>query len=212
MRRDADVTQVAPRELPRRERRRRHTHRRIIAAAMAEFDRVGVAQARVEHICRAADVTRPTFYAHFPSKEDVLLELQRRAANTIADEILARLAEAASLSQVIEALVEGLFAAAGSVSPRLRREIVSFDVRERRTALWEATPLFREIRRRFDAARARGEIAPSHDSRQVTHWILVTLLGFLVGDAPDLEATRDDALGVLQLVVKGLRCTETTTD
>jgi AcrR family transcriptional regulator len=166
----------------------------------------------VEHICRAADVTRPTFYAHFPSKEDVLLELQRRAANVIADEILARMAEAASLPEVVEALVEGLFAAAGSVSPRLRREIVSFDVRERRTALWEGTPLFREVRRRFDAARIRGEISPHHDSRQLTHWILVMLIGFLVGDAPDLEATREDAHGVLQLLVKGLRCTEAADD
>jgi hypothetical protein len=34
------------------------------------------------------------------------------------------------------------------------------------------------------------------------------LIGFLVGDAPDLEATRDDAHGVLQLLVKGLRYTE----
>jgi AcrR family transcriptional regulator len=176
---------------------------------MAEFDRVGVAHARVAHICPAADVTRPTFYAHFPSKEDVLLELQRRAVNVIADEVLARLAEAASLPEVIEALVEGVFAAAGSVSPRLRREIVSFDVRERRTALWEATPLFREVRRRFDAARARGEISPGHDSTRITHWILVMLIGFLVGDAPDLEATREDAHGVLQLVVKGLHCAET---
>jgi AcrR family transcriptional regulator len=176
-----------------------------VLAAIAEFDRVGVAQARVEHICRAAHVTRPTFYAHFPTKEDVLLELQRRAANRIADEILSRLTEAASLPQVVEALVEGLFAAAGSVSPRLRREIMSFDVRERRTALWEGTPLFREVRRRFDAARGRGEIALPHDASQLTHWILVTLIGFLVGDAPDLEAARDDAHGVLQLVVSGLR-------
>ena len=202
------MSHVAPRELPRRERRRRDTHRRIVLAAIAEFDRVGVAQARVEHICRAADVTRPTFYAHFPSKEDVLLELQRRAANAIADEILARLAEAASLPEVIEALVEGLFAAAGPVSPRLRREIMSFDVRERRTALWEGTPLFREVRRRFDAARARGEIASHHDPAQLTHWMLVTLIGFLVGDAPDLDASREDARNVLQLVVKGLRATE----
>jgi AcrR family transcriptional regulator len=209
MRTEEGVTQPAPRELPRRQRQWHHTHRRIVAAAMAEFDRVGVAQARVEHICRAAEVTRPTFYAHFASKQDVLLELQQRAANTIADEILARLTEAASLPEVIEALVEGLFAAAGSVSPRLRREIVSFDVRERRTALWEATPLFREIRRRFDAARARGEISFRHDTTQLTHWVLVTLLGFLVGDAPDLEATREDARGVLQLVVRGLRYVDT---
>jgi AcrR family transcriptional regulator len=171
---------------------------------VAEFERVGVAQSRVEHICRAAGVTRPTFYAHFSTKEDVLVELQRRAANAIAAAILSRLAEAATLPEVVDALVDGLFAAAGSASPRLRREILSIDVRERRTAEWEKTALFAALRGRFEAAGRRGEIEARHDPGELTRWVLVTLLGFLIGDASDLEPSRADARGVLRLLVSGL--------
>jgi AcrR family transcriptional regulator len=198
------MSQAAPDALRAREQQRRATHRRIVAAAVAEFERVGVAQSRVEHICRAARVTRPTFYSHFPTKESVLVELQRRSVNAIADAILSRLAEAATLLEVIEALVDGVFAAAGSVSPRLRQEILSIDVRERRTAEWEQTALFHAVASRFEAARRRGEIAPRHDPRELTRWILVTLLGFLVGDTSDLEPSRADARGVLHLLALGL--------
>ena len=199
-------TARAPAEAPRdgARQQRRGTRQRIFAAAVAEFERVGVTHSRVEHICCAAKVTRPTFYAHFPTKEDVLLELQRRAANGIADAIVSRLAEAASLPEVIDVLADGLFAAAGSVSPRLRREIVSLDVRERRTARWHETALFHSVRARFEAAGLRGEIAAQHAPGDLTRWVLVTLLAFLAGDADDLQASRADARSVLQTLVLGL--------
>jgi AcrR family transcriptional regulator len=188
-----------------RERQRSLTHQRIVAAAVAEFERVGVAHSRVEHICRAAGVSRPTFYAHFPSKEDVVLELQRRAADAIVDAILSRLAEAATLAEVIDSLVDGLFAAAGSISHRLRREILSLDVRERRRADWDGTPLFRALRSRIEAARQRGEIGARHDATQLTRCVLVSLLGFLAGDAGDLEPSRADARTTLRALAQGLR-------
>ena len=195
---------ATPEALRGRDQQRRDTHRRVLLAAVAEFDRVGVAQSRVEHICRAAGVTRPTFYAHFPTKEDVLVELQQRSANAIASAILSRLAEAATLSEVVDALVDGLFVAAGSVPPRLRREILSLDVRERRIAEWERTALFAAVRGRFEAARRRGEIEPGHDPGELTRWALVTLLGFLIGEADDLGPSRADARGMLRLLVAGL--------
>jgi len=198
------VSHPAPDVSRLREQQRLGTHRRILAAAVAEFERVGVTRARIGHICRAARVTRPTFYAHFPTKEDVLLELQRGAANRIASAILSRLAEAATLAQMLDSLVEGLFAAARAVSPRLRREIMSLDVRERRTAEWAGTALFRAVEGRFEAARRRGEVAAHHEPADLTRWAMVTLLGFLVGDASDLEPSRSDARRVLEILAHGL--------
>jgi len=188
-----------------RERQRLLTHQRIVAAAIAEFERFGVSHSRVEHICRAAGVSRPTFYAHFPSKEDVVLELQRGAANAIAGAILSRLAEAATLAEVIDSLVDGLFGAAGRVSHRLRREILALDVRERRRADWEGTPLFEALKGRIDAARRRGEIDTGHDAAQLTRCVLASLLGFIAGDAGDLEPSRADARTTLRVLAQGLR-------
>ena len=59
-----------------RERRRRRTRTRLYEEALAEFARVGFDRASVADIARAAGVSRPAFYFHFPTKEHVLLELQ----------------------------------------------------------------------------------------------------------------------------------------
>ena len=201
----ATTERSAPGEPTGRERQRQLTHRRIVRASIAEFERVGVAQARVEHICRAAGVTRPTFYAHFPNKEDVILELQRRAATAIGDAILARMREAVTLSEVMDSLVDGLFAAAGSVSHRLRREILSLDVRERTRSSWDGTPLVDALVRHFEAAGRRGEIDAGHDPLRLTRCVLVTLLGFLAGAEGDFEPSRADARATLRALAKGLR-------
>jgi len=50
------------------------TRLRIYEAAMAEFERVGVDEARVEDIVREAGVAWGTFFHYFPRKQDVLLE------------------------------------------------------------------------------------------------------------------------------------------
>ncbi len=61
---------------PRRPRqaRARATRQRVYEAAMAEFARAGVEQARVEDIVAAAGVSWGTFFHWFPRKQDVLLE------------------------------------------------------------------------------------------------------------------------------------------
>ena len=187
-----------------RARRRGETHRRLATAAIAEFERVGLARSSVERTCRAAGVTRPTFYAHFPTREAVLLELQGSAADAIGRAILSRLARAARIGEVLDALVDGLFAAAASIPPRLRSEIVSFDVRGRSPERWVGTPLFEALRERFDAALRRGEIDPEHDAASLVRRVLVTVLGFVAGDAPDLAPSREDARAVLRAFGRGL--------
>ena len=185
-------------------RPRLDTRARLVAAAIAEFERVGVAAARVEHICRRAGVTRPTFYAHFPGKEDVLAEIQRRTALGIAREMTQRVEDADSLTEMGDAIVDGLFSAVGSLSPRLRREFGSFFVRKQAIADWEGTPLFDAVAQRFAGARARGLVAPEHEPAALTRWLFVMLFGFLVADAGDPEPWRADARRVLRLLLRGL--------
>src|SRR5689334_16472472 len=61
-----------------RETRRMQTRERLMGAAVAEFKRSGVAAADVASIVGAAGVAHGTFFFHFPTKEHVLLELERR--------------------------------------------------------------------------------------------------------------------------------------
>jgi AcrR family transcriptional regulator len=64
--------------------RRLRTRDRVFHAALAEFRRRGVAAAQIGAIVATARVARGTFYLHFPTKDDVLLELLRRRQSQIA--------------------------------------------------------------------------------------------------------------------------------
>ena len=49
----------------------------ILAAAKALFTRFGYRKTSMDEVARAARVTKPTVYAYFPSKEDLLTEVIR---------------------------------------------------------------------------------------------------------------------------------------
>lgn len=70
-----------------RAQKRAETRERLFEAALVEFREFGLAAAQVDRIAKAAGVVRGTFYFHFPSKDDVLLELARRISERIARRI-----------------------------------------------------------------------------------------------------------------------------
>ena len=55
-----------------------------MGAAIAEFKRSGMAEADVGAVVAAAGVAHGTFFFHFPTKEHVLLELERREEDRMA--------------------------------------------------------------------------------------------------------------------------------
>ena len=67
-----------------REARRLETRARLFETAGAEIGRYGLAGADVSAIATAAGVVRGTFYFHFPTKEHVLLELEKREEDRMA--------------------------------------------------------------------------------------------------------------------------------
>lgn len=70
-----------------RDTRRMQTRERLLGAAIAEFKRSGLAAADVASIVSAAGVAHGTFFFHFPTKEHVLLELERREEKRIAAQL-----------------------------------------------------------------------------------------------------------------------------
>lgn len=70
-----------------RETKRLQTRERLLGAAVAEFKRSGMAEADVAAIVAAAGVAHGTFFFHFPTKEHVLLELERREEQRIASQL-----------------------------------------------------------------------------------------------------------------------------
>lgn len=73
----------------RRALQKESTRQALFARAMQLFSERGYEAVSVEDIVTAADVARGTFYFHFPSKEDVLLEAVRRGERHIVDRMAA---------------------------------------------------------------------------------------------------------------------------
>ena len=68
--------------IPIRERQRQQTRDVILDVALADIADLGLSGIRIEHIARKSGVTRPTVYAHFPTREDFLRELQARTESS----------------------------------------------------------------------------------------------------------------------------------
>jgi AcrR family transcriptional regulator len=58
-----------------RTRRWEATHRRLFTTALSLFEDFGYEQVSVNQIAKRADVSVPTFYAHYPSKEHLIMGL-----------------------------------------------------------------------------------------------------------------------------------------
>lgn len=88
-----------------REVRRLETRARLFDAAVAEIGRFGLAGADVSAIASTARVVRGTFYFHFPTKEHVLVELERNEEARIVGELDGAQTETEDLASVLSLLV-----------------------------------------------------------------------------------------------------------
>jgi AcrR family transcriptional regulator len=174
-----------------RERRRAATRERIFAAALAEFRRRGVANANVTEIARAAGVSRPSFYAHFPTVDHVLFELTWR----LALQLVRRLEPARGLRATLDALADGLIEVEQDLGDAaLFREMVS--IFARRTPApgirGEDVPVLGEMLRRFEQARDAGELRKGMPPAQAARLCLSGVFGHLLGvDATPAERRAD---------------------
>jgi AcrR family transcriptional regulator len=186
-----------------RESRRLQTRQRILGAAIAEFKRSGMAGADVGEIVAAAGVAHGTFYFHFPTKEHVLLELERREEARIAGEFTRFLEKdhdlAAALREVVH-LVAGLERRLG---PQLFKEVLALHFSPSRPHKdeWTDHPVIVLLVREIERARGDGEVHPEVDAfYSATFFLLGTYGTLTTTDNPD---TRDTMLA--ELVASAVR-------
>jgi AcrR family transcriptional regulator len=174
-----------------RERQRAATRERLFAAALAEFRSRGFARANVAEIARAAGVSRPCFYAHFPTRDHVLFELSWR----LSLQIVRRLEAARGLRATLDRLVDALIEAEADVGDAaLFREMISIFVRRPVQPGMDPgeIPVLREVLRRFQRAREAGELRAGMAPEQATRLCLAAAFGHLLGvDAAPAERRAD---------------------
>lgn len=118
-----DAKQGAQATEGRRERKRRETRTRIAETAMALFMERGFSAVTVDEISEAVDISKPTFFNYFPSKEDVVLAWQDKFAVALTDALLARPAGEAMAQAIEEAMIAALVASATPESFAITRLI-----------------------------------------------------------------------------------------
>ena len=89
----------------RRERKKAEVRQRISDAATGLFLRRGFDQVSVSEIAEAADVARPTVFAHFPRKEDLFFDRYPEVAGQLTRAIRERPAGTSAVSALRDTLV-----------------------------------------------------------------------------------------------------------
>lgn len=178
-----------------RERRRAATRERLFEAALAEFRRAGVARASVSRIAAAAGVSRPSFYAHFPTLDHVLFELAWR----LAVGAVRRLEGAPDLRTTLDRLADALIEAEREVGdPALFREMISIFARRSPAQDLDGNriPLLVDLVRRFERAREAGELRGGLPAERAARLCLSGVFGHLLGVDASPEERRAE-LGAL---------------
>jgi AcrR family transcriptional regulator len=170
-----------------RERQRAATRERLYEAALTEFRSKGFDRANVSEIARAAGVSRPSFYAHFPTVDHVLFELAWR----LAQQVVRRLEGATGLRATLDRLADALIEAQQGVGdPVLFRELMSIFARRSAAPGLDPSeiPVLVELMRRFAEAREAGELRGGMPPEQAARLCLSGVFGHLLG----VEATADE--------------------
>jgi AcrR family transcriptional regulator len=148
-----------------RARKRDATHQRISEAAMQLFAERGYDAVSVSEIAAAAKVSVPTFYAHYPSKEHVVLPIPDQAD---IDAVLASQSHDLPLAQRIR---NGMLAWLGQYGPEEREQLL------RRWRIVVASPALRNRAAEFERATASlvsGALADDGNSASVATDVVVT--------------------------------------
>jgi AcrR family transcriptional regulator len=179
----ASTPQPSPREgRPRerratglRERKKARLRQQIIDTSIRLFRKRGYESTRVEDIVQVLEISQPTFFRYFPSKDAVLREVGRRGFACIKEHLESELSSKASTADRLRRMFEAMAKEVEADRPLWRAVVLSGamdPVRspEMRRPEETAVSLLREV---LAEGQARGEITRAFP---VTH-----LAGYMEG-------------------------------
>lgn len=166
-----------------REAQRLETRQRVYHAAIAEFKRTGIADADIGTIISTAGVARGTFYFHFPTKEHVLDEVERKLVKRLAAD-LARFLESphdlwSTLSEVVRLVVAG----ESRLGTKLFRDVLALHFSQKRPPGFGKAadhPLVTLVAGEIRRARDAGVVYAEVDASSSALFFLLGLYSLLV--------------------------------
>jgi len=156
-----------------RDRQREETRRRVREHALAIFRRDGLAAARIDEIVKAAGVSRGTFYFHFPTKEDVIVEVLQEAEHRIAAAI-AKLPRSTPVRRALHVACDNI-AEEWAHEPQLFPDVGAVGVRRAAAQFRDqaADPVSAALAEIFRAAAARKELSAHLPAEVLADFFLV---------------------------------------
>ena len=165
-----------------REARRLETRARLFDAALAEISQRGLAAADVSAIAAAAGVVRGTFYFHFPTKEHVLVELERNEET----KIVAELGEASGeLATMLSQLVHHALEAESRLGTAIFRDMLGLHFSSTRPVEDQLAqhPLAEFLVSAISRAQAAGQVSTETDPAELGTFFLTGLFALLATGA-----------------------------
>jgi AcrR family transcriptional regulator len=182
---------MTPKKTPKtRDIQRQQTYQRLFDAALAEFSRVGVDEARITTICAHAGVAKGTFFFHFPTKDHVLLAQQRQLSKIMAERIeteLSCVANAREFLNELTTIVHEVHDSLGDI--KLVRQINLAILRNggaqtlgiRKTAFGEA------LVKQINQLQQQGILCPDTNATHFADCLRLSLFGFLINPQSSFE-------------------------
>jgi AcrR family transcriptional regulator len=172
-----------------REAQRLKTRARVFDAAVAEIDRSGLAGADVAAIAAAAGVVRGPFYFHFPTKEHVLVELERAEEVKIVASLETQASRSGDLMSMLTRLVGQVLAAERRLGPVVFRDMLGLHFSATRPVEDELGehPLAGFVIAAIAEAQAAGRVSRNADAGELGTIFLSGLFALL---ATDVTASR----------------------
>ncbi|MDH6245683.1 TetR/AcrR family transcriptional regulator [Mycobacterium sp. OTB74] len=181
-----------------RDARRIQTRERLLGAAIAEFKRAGMAAADVGAIVAAAGVAHGTFYFHFPTKEHVLFELERREEERIAKTLAQYLRQPRSLAEVLDQAAKSVMGLERRLGQSLFNDFLALHFSQNRPPQEDGDdhPVIVLVAQQIEGARTRGETDPTINPMNCAVFFLLGLYALLIttSDWPGRQGTVDDYL------------------
>lgn len=190
--------------LPAREIKRRQTRERLLGAAISEFRRKGMVEAEVGEIVSAAGVAHGTFFFHFPTKEHVLVELERREEERMADELSRFFRTAPDLRAALAETVRVVLGLERRLGRPLFKDFLALHFSTTRPPQeeWQHHPVIVAMVGELERARDRGEIPASNDVFYAGVFFLLGLYALLI-TIPEAPSVRKQT--VEQYIANSLR-------
>lgn len=169
-----------------------------MGAAIAEFKRSGLAAADVAAIVEAAGVAHGTFFFHFPTKEHVLLELERREEDRIAKQFGRFLKSHDDLPSVLGEAVRLIVGLERRLGDMLFKDFLALHFSQTRPPAEDGRdhPIIVLVAAQIERARVRGDIDSTVRPMNSAVYFLLGLYALLITtiDWPQRQELLDDYL------------------